>query len=313
MYTYTNHKQREHSNSGSFLIGFEKAVSFYSSFMTLHPGDIIHMGAGKIDGVYTDKDIMNLTSNNSVVGGEIEGCGKLSAYISHEFDKEKTKSLMPILHDITNKHYFTETFMNKSYYFCFNNDKENKDILLNKENQVLPCPTSALTFNSNSYLSSKTIKFRVFPSLAYSIGEKNSINSFFPMLNIQDLTIKELFIHPEIEENTIGEFYGLWGDGYQTLCNSIPDYMNHIIKMEINNETIEINTSNYLFNPAQTSLFINNYITLLPGDIINLGMLNEKFITVLPEENEEIEVKLYLDDSLILTKHIRPYSAKMTT
>ncbi len=42
---------RDRAHTGSMVIGFERLVSWLSSFMTLYPGDVLHMGTLAVDGM----------------------------------------------------------------------------------------------------------------------------------------------------------------------------------------------------------------------------------------------------------------------
>ena len=43
-YTRQSGWLRDRAHTGSMMIGFERVVSWLSSFVTLYPGDVIHMG-----------------------------------------------------------------------------------------------------------------------------------------------------------------------------------------------------------------------------------------------------------------------------
>ena len=78
-YTKQDGLIRDHGFSGQYILGIERAIEFFSSFGTLHPGDVIHLGAMQIDGLRLWADY-DYTPENSVQG-EIEGLGTVTAHV----------------------------------------------------------------------------------------------------------------------------------------------------------------------------------------------------------------------------------------
>ncbi len=75
IYTRQSGWLRDRSHTNSMLIGAERLVHWLSTFMTLYPGDVVHMGTMGVDGVRMTPDMR--FGPDDYLEGEIERVGVL--------------------------------------------------------------------------------------------------------------------------------------------------------------------------------------------------------------------------------------------
>ena len=73
MYTRLSGRQRDRAHTCAMLLGIERTIAWYSSFASLFPGDVIHMGTMGVDGLplFSDSKV------GQIIEGEIEKLGIL--------------------------------------------------------------------------------------------------------------------------------------------------------------------------------------------------------------------------------------------
>jgi 2-keto-4-pentenoate hydratase/2-oxohepta-3-ene-1,7-dioic acid hydratase in catechol pathway len=74
MWTRQSGRTRDRAHSGSALMGIERVVAWYSSFASLHVGDVIHFGTMGVDGLPVTPDQITAGTSLEV---EIESVGTL--------------------------------------------------------------------------------------------------------------------------------------------------------------------------------------------------------------------------------------------
>ena len=77
LYTRQSGWLRDRAHTGSMVIGFERVVSWLSSFVTLYPGDVIHMGTLAVDGMPYLADLSY--GKDDYIEGDWEGVGSVAS------------------------------------------------------------------------------------------------------------------------------------------------------------------------------------------------------------------------------------------
>ena len=87
MYTRQNGIVRDRSYTNAMVVGIERAIAYLSTFMTLYPGSIIHMGTMGVDGVVLEAD--EKLSEDDYIELEIERVGTLRTYFDDHRESVK--------------------------------------------------------------------------------------------------------------------------------------------------------------------------------------------------------------------------------
>lgn len=337
--TLANHVQRDKSNTAGYLIGVERTVQFFSSFMTLHPGDILHLGTVGTDGVAVDLDYMDFNKPGCTIGAYIEKVGELSAAVYVESrgvdsrtEKQKQQPLVPFAQDFIDRgetevdHFDIDNV--KCMWTCFGNFEKVEEELgwvpTRCSPRMLNGPCGQLTDKSGTDLYVAPIATEleiacemalVIKKLGKKIAKENAreyILGIAPVLSVCDMSIYNKIIQPATkQEDGIGLDYGRWGDGYQTIGEvKDVDLAGRKMTLTVGDQVIECNTDEYIVGTERTLEYLSCATTMLPGDVVTLGRLNK---TVrLPEGSYEngVKVTLKVDGYDEISRTIYPFAAK---
>lgn len=261
MYTYQNGMLRDRSHSAGTSLGAERAIAYYSSFATLHPGDIIHLGTVGTDGL-TVNELM-YTGRGSTVESEIERVGHVKAFLYdpkvNDWMTEEEKhpnadfpNADQTLQD--NFSYAVRYYLKnkidsiqqiadwkleetRNFFICFANYKQATELeneLPTRVPRVLNAPATAVTQNKNTVLAERAnSKLFVGAELAFVVKklackvplEKAAeyIIGYAPMISVTDNTFMDEVIEPATpQEHGLPHVYGRWGDGYNHLGTLCP-------------------------------------------------------------------------------------------
>ena len=78
VYTKMNDMLRDRASTAAMLLGVERTIQWYSSFATLYPGDIIHMGTVGTDGLRLSKG-SEYNGRDCTIDSEIEKIGTVKS------------------------------------------------------------------------------------------------------------------------------------------------------------------------------------------------------------------------------------------
>lgn len=258
MYTGQNGVIRDRSHSAGTSLGAERAIAYYSSFATLRPGDIIHLGTVGTDGLSVN-NLMD-TGRGSTVESEIEKVGHVKAYIydpqvndwmneeeklpNGDFPKADAalqKNFSPAVR------YYLKNGLDKladqkdwklaetrNFFICFANYAKAEDLqneLPTRVPRVLNAPATAVTQEKEITLAKRakgklTLSAEmafVVKKLACKVEEEKAseyILGYLPMLSVTDGTFVDAVIEPASpQEHGLPYVYGRWGDGYNMVGN----------------------------------------------------------------------------------------------
>ena len=337
VWTNTNGVQRDKSSTAGYMIGVERIVHFFASFMTLHPGDILHLGTVGVDGVHVDFDYMKFGADGTI-GAGIEKCGEISAhlYMPEKFgdnrtEKQKEIPLVPAVQDRidagdTEVDHFDCNHI-QSVWTCFGNFKTAGEVMGYNpaaSPRMLNGPYGAITDKQDEDLILAPIaeNLEVSAELAFvvrKIGKQLTkenaaeyVLGYAPVISVCDMSIKNKIIEPATkQESAIGLDYGRWGNGYQTF-GEVKDIAPEGRKMTLTVEgigSVETNTDEYQHFAPRTLEYLTQETTVLAGDVFCLGRTS-KTINVPKEAYENgIRVTVEIEGFEKVTRIIRPFKA----
>jgi len=336
VYTKTNGVQRDKSSTAGYMIGVERIIHFFSSFMTLHPGDILHMGTVGTDGVAVDCEYMNFGVDGTI-GAEIEKCGEISAHVyypekfsDNRSDEQKKIPLIPAVQDKidagdTEVDRFDCSHI-QSVWTCFGNFKTADEVLGYKRAgspRMLNGPYGAVTDKQDEDLVLAPIaqNIEVSCELAFvvkKIGKKITKENFHdyilgyaPVLSVCDMSIKNQIIEPATpQESSIGFTYGRWGNGYQTI-GEVKDMDIEGRKMTLTVEgigSVETNTDEYEHLAPRTIEYLSQATTVLAGDVFCLGRTSKVINVPVEAYKNGIKITAEIEGFAPVTRVIKPFT-----
>jgi 2-keto-4-pentenoate hydratase/2-oxohepta-3-ene-1,7-dioic acid hydratase in catechol pathway len=308
LYTRQSGWQRDRASTGAMVIGYERLLNWLSSFMTLYPGDVLHMGTMAVDGMPMTAD-MSFAAGD-YIEGEMEKVGvlRLPVVLANQDDwrspEELSRSIHPIpaVRDLINtnrtavtpadwslekvRHFWT-VFAN--YYTA----PEVEDLAVRKLPRVLNNPASSLAESKSevsiperaSALTAGVELAFVISQVAYRVTEANAadyILGYTPMIVLRDSSFAEPIRFPATrQEANLPVVYARWADGFNVISHDLvaldPDNIRGRA-MQLSVPTVgEIvgNTDEYVLLAPQVLAFLTQEITLFPGDVVTLGRIHE--------------------------------------
>lgn len=309
IYTKQSGLLRDRSHTGAMALGIERTIHWLSSFRTLNPGDVIHMGTMGYDG--SPNLIEFIPTENDFIESEIEKLGVLRNPIvidTQDYDWRDKNDPARIIHpapavrDIINQEQKTMTVENWSIdevrhvWLLFGNyaDAEQQEGLKPRPYPRFLCAPNSVLAKAHAQIEIPRLSNEIWfgCELAFIVSQITSqINSkeaheyilgYMPLLSIYDTSFEDGIIEPaSMQERYAPQVYGRWRDGFnvagtpQTI-NNITSAMCRVVVEGL--PTAKGNTSEYLHSASDVLAYISTYITLFPGDVITLGRLSERLL-----------------------------------
>lgn len=301
-YTLADGEVRDHAHMSAQLLGYERVIAFYSSFATLYPGDILHLGTVGVDGLPVPLN-KETDKKSFAAGGEFTGLGRISVPVM--FQKEGTEEKEPAspivrkliaegraelaspeAFDVKNIHSLWISFGN--YRQC----REEEGLVpildiprfLNNPSNAVGAEGALVTVppGFKELALSAELAF-VVKKPARNVQESEAdgyILGYTPMVGVSDLTLYQSIIEPATpQEKNLPTVYARWGDSYNVIKKvplaAVSQTENTLI-LAAGDKQIVCSPKDYLCGPAKLLSTISRYITLLPGDVISLGRLQQR-------------------------------------
>ena len=309
VYTKMSGRMRDRAHTAGFLLGIERVVQWYSSFATLYPGDIIHMGTLGTDGVGLPPDCP-FNGPDSTIEAEIETVGEVkNPVLCPELGDWRAKDdptrlhISPVVRDImlsgkaeiarpqdwslSDAHSFWTLFKN------YRRVTEDEGI------KHLPAPTPRFLDNPNSALGMTGSEVELPPrcrDLTVSIelalvlkmlcgkakvrDAEKYILGYLPMVSMCDSSFGDILREPTTnQERGLPLVYGRWADGFNVIGAKVtPMDWRTVAKkrmtLKANGKTVTGSTSEYVATAKDALAFVSSYITLRPGDVMTLGCVH---------------------------------------
>ena len=325
VYTKMGGHLRDRAHTCGTLIGVERVIQWYSSFATLYPGDIIHLGTLGTDGLRISED-MFYHGPDCTMDSEIEKIGTVSNPIANltypdwrsEDDPSRKIHPSPAARDVilsgkdkinsVDDWDLKDTRHLWTVYKNYNAVTETEGIQKLKTPRFLASPASALGVTGKEVeLPPKATDLEISVELAAVLNklstevDKENVEShilgYTPLISITDHSFKEILVGPTTnQEKYLPEVYGRWADGFNTILEKpvACEWKNILGKkmtLEVEGiDKVEANTDEYYCDFGETMEFITKYITMFPGDVITLGHTKNRIL--IPRDKVEDGVKI---------------------
>ncbi len=305
-YTRENGAVRDKAHTSNTLIGIERFIEHYTSYATIYPGDVLHLGTIGVDGKW--KDAYWDEPETVVMEGEIENFGNLvvpikfieNVWSSDNPTVEGTMPHSPVIQEmIKTKNDVIEKFdiNNVNSFWCmYGNYKkclEIENLLpLEKVSRVINNPASALTIKTDIALSPRSTDIYVSAEICFVVKKvarnvsleraAEYILGYSPMVSFNDQSFHQDVLEPASpQERNLPDVYAKWADETNILklpvaLNSMP-----ISKVYLSIDgvaSIELSTDEYIFDAAKQIEFMTRHLTLMPGDVISLGRMSKRIL-----------------------------------
>jgi 2-keto-4-pentenoate hydratase/2-oxohepta-3-ene-1,7-dioic acid hydratase in catechol pathway len=306
IYTRQSGYLRDRSHTGAMAIGIERTISWLSSFRTLHPGDVIHMGTMGYDGSPSLDDF--LPTENDYLESEIERLGVLRNPLvidhpQHDWrakdDPARRVHPAPAVRDLllNQGERLTVSDWNVSaarhFWITFGNYQaagELEGMPARPYPRFLCAPNTALASSGQTItLPAHAREIQIGCELAFVVHRVASqisvddaddyILGYTPLVAITDSSFSDGIIEPaSMQERNLPRVYARWADGFNVVGQPVPasDLMNRACRVNVDGyETVTGSTAEYQHRAAKILSFISTYITLFPGDVVTLGRVSK--------------------------------------
>lgn len=310
VYTRMSGHLRDRAHTSALLLGVERVIQWYSSFATLYPGDVIHLGTMGTDGLQIPEEF-TFNGPDCTIDSEIEDVGYLSTPVldlSKEDwrspdDESVTVHESPAVRKIIKSGKGEITSSDewdkdkaRQFYTLFKNYfkvKEDENIRVLKTPRFLCAPNSAIGNSGTEVeLPPRCNDLEISIELAAVVKKvskhvgKNEADDFvlgyIPMISLTDSSFDDIITEPTtLQERGMPLVYGRWADGFNVI-NPTPVSMNEAnvrgrkMTLTANGKTVAGSTDEYVCLSSDAFSFMSLYITLLPGDVVTFGHISER-------------------------------------
>ncbi|WP_116953000.1 fumarylacetoacetate hydrolase family protein [Jiangella endophytica] len=318
MYTRQSGRTRDRAHSGATLLGIERVISWYSSFASLHPGDVIHFATMGVDGLPvlaagrtprteleveieqvgtlvnpvvvadgTDRPAVPLTSHPSYAVREVAASGSSVVESPDAWTVASARHL----------------------YTSFGNHEaaEESDGLprlevprfLNGPATSLGRGGSAVEIPPRATDLVVGIELAVVArALAADVEDgREVVLGYTPLISLCDRSFADAVVEPaRTGERGIPAMYGRWADGFNVVGERLTplpdhDWRGRALSLAIGDRVVSGTTSEYLHGPDDLIRTISAMITLFPGDVITLGWTATRLLLTRDEYEAGIVVR----------------------
>lgn len=307
---------RDRAHTGAMLIGVERLVAWLSSFMTLHPGDVLHMGTMAYDGMLVT-DAMTFGPDDTIEG-ELEQVGtlRLPVVMAAREDWRDADDPGRRIHPVPAVRDLIEAGRvaceagewapgsARHFWTVFGNYRaagEVEGLVARALPRVLNAPASALApTGSRVRVPERARTLSLGVELAFVIGRLTyrvtaadavaCILGYTPLLALHDSSFADALSFPATpQEANLPTFYARWADGFNVVSPSPralapPALRGRAMRLSAPGlGSLRSSTDEYLLLAPEVLAFLSQEITLFPGDVVTLGRTEERLI--LPAEH----------------------------
>lgn len=294
VYTRQDGRTRNRAHTAATMLGIERVIQWYSSFATLHAGDIIHFGTMGVDGLPIASEIIERGS--TTLESEIEDVGILRNPVrvvpsgdTVAFDEHPSYAVRTAAQEspLTGARWRVEE--SRHFYTAFGNHEGASDDGLPRLEvpRFLAGPASSLGMSGSQIeLPPRATELEIGIELAVVIkslaadvsseGASEVVLALCPLISVCDLSFRDAAIEPARPgERHIPAVYGRWADSFNIVPERIDEvshsWRDRTMNLRVGDVEISGSTSDYIAGPDDLIATISAMSTLFPGDVITLG------------------------------------------
>ncbi len=348
VYTKMGGHLRDRAHTSALLLGVERVIQWYSSFATLYPGDVLHLGTMGTDGLKLPEKFA-YSGPDCTIDSEIERVGYLKTPVLNLNcpDWRSGDDETVTMHESPAVRYYMKKGLGEigearewkvenvpQFYTVFKNykaigPKEGLKVL--KTPRFLCAPNTALgRSGQEAELPPRCGSLEISVELAMVIKKlakgvkaesaESYILGFLPMVSLTDSSFDDILVEPTtLQEKGLPLVYGRWADGFNAVADTpvpmrVKDAFRKAMTLSAGGQTVKNDTSEYICDAASVLEFISKYITLFPGDVITLGHTENRIRLSREEIADGTEIRGEIEDigkvSFTLRRSAAPDNSK---
>ena len=347
-YNRKNNLLRDRTFTGCYFLGVERLIHWYSSFATLYPGDVLHLGTMGVDGLFNSTETP--FGPDDYIEVEIERLGALKTRVVMEHiddwrDKlDPSKAVHPApavrtliengqdslasvaqwrLDDV--RHFWT-------LYGNYQDVKKCEGLEISSYPRMLNTPVSSLgAANMEVEIPPRATTLHigielacVLKKLTFRAGSKDAddfVLGYTPLISISDDSFADLLSKPATaQEAALPQVYGRWADNFNVILDRpVKLAPNDIYQRKMALEVEGFGkargcTSEYVLSVSDVLRFVSRYTTLFPGDVITLGRIAAR-VTAPAHAliNEGVTIRASIEDMPEITLKIKKDAERKAT
>ncbi|MFK4804565.1 fumarylacetoacetate hydrolase family protein [Microbacterium sp. ZW CA_36] len=293
VYTRQDGRQRDRAHTSATILGVERVIQWYSSFATLHPGDILHLGTMGVDGLAIPREVVE--RREVVLESEIEQLGVLRNPVQVvpvgervPFDRHPSYAIRRAAQEPPTDAATWHPDDARHVFTAFGNHigAPGEGLPRLQVPRFFTGPASSLGADgSRVVLPARATVVEVTIELAAIIGRLASdvdpddaesyIAGLSPVVSLCDESFGDAVAEPaRLGERHIPAVYGRWGDGFNVIGALEPQsgrWRGRRMRLDAGDESVSGSTDDYLDGAAEMLATISAVTTLFPGDVILLG------------------------------------------
>lgn len=296
IYTRQDGFLRDRSHTGAMALSIERTLSWLSSFRTLRPGDVIHMGTMGYDGSPVGDEL----ASGTVIESEIEKVGVLRTPVSIEAEDgprapERRWQFVPNVRDLLARGENTLTAdawtpdKARHFWMAFGNDA-GSDFAPRPYPRFLNAPNTALAASGATVtVPQRAGTLQLGVELACVVGRlvsqateaeaAEAILGYATLAALHDSSFADAVTEPATaQERNVPTVYARWADGFNVVGDlvTLTDHAARTCVAGIDGVgEVQGHTAAYMVQAPALIAFISRYITLFPGDVVTLGRVGD--------------------------------------
>ncbi|MCD6291345.1 MAG: fumarylacetoacetate hydrolase family protein, partial [Anaerolineae bacterium] len=305
VYTRQSGWLRDRAHTSAMVLGIERTISWLSSFLTLYPGDVVHMATMGVDGVPMTEDMS--FSPEDYLEGKIERVGDLRVPVVMAGRRDwrppddpgrrvhpspAVRDLIAEGEDVIEEPEAWTLEAVRHFWTVFGNYRGVSDVeglAVRSLPRVLNCPARSLAISGEPLRiprRARTLSMGV--ELAFVVGRLlhrasleealRAILGYLPMAVMRDHSFAEPVQSPATpQERNMPTVYARWADGFNVVSRTPVPLALEEVRGRVMHLAVEGvgevygNTDEYVLMGPAVLAFLSRHITLFPGDVVTLG------------------------------------------
>ena len=329
VYTKMNGRLRDRAHTSALLLGVERVIQWYSSFATLYPGDVLHLGTMGTDGLKMPTDFA-YNGKDQTIDSEIERVGYLQTPVLNlmqgdwrdDADESRRIHESPAIRDLVKagKSELQDADawsvgQTPHFYTLFKNYErvtELEGIRKLDTPRFLCAPASALGENGAAVelpprcndLEISVELAAVIKKVAKGVTAQTAdeyLLGYMTLVSLTDSSFDDILVEPTtLQEKGLPLVYGRWADGFNVVSGKPTAFLGREIlgrrmTLRANGQTAQGSTDEYVCAFDRTLPFITKYITLFPGDVVTLGCIAQRITLKKDEILDGMKIEAEID------------------